>query len=82
MLICDKLYEEAGNMSETNVEQLFRPSPGELSEVASYRDGVVTVSADTNKLRKDFLEEVRSRKDLDMSRAEEVAERESVIFYR
>jgi hypothetical protein len=61
-------------MNETNVESLFKPSPEILSEVVPYRDGVVTISADTSRLRLDFLREVHGRPHLDLKEAEKIAE--------
>lgn len=44
-----------------------------LSEVVPYGDGVVTISAITDRLRLDFLEEARTRPNSDMNLAEQIA---------
>jgi hypothetical protein len=66
-------------MNEQSVEPIFKTPARMLSEVVPYRDGVVTISANTDRLRQDFLSEVHSRPKLDIKKAEEVAER--VVFF-
>lgn len=58
-------------------EPIFRPlSP--LSEVVPYRDGLVTISANPERLKLDFLEEAK-RKRLDPTKAKNIAD--NLQFY-
>lgn len=66
-------------MGERGVEYLYKVSQ-KISEVDTYRDGVVTISADVDRLKLDFLNEVRSRDGLDVKKAELMADNLELFF--
>lgn len=69
----------ADRMLEQQFETVFKPkSP--LREVVPYRDGIVTIDANLERLRLDFLEEAQHRKGVNALSAQEIANRLKVFL--